>query len=101
MTRRDSERLRYLLIAQRKLAAAKRKSVQAELAGGRDLIDDAVLLYGLIERAAGNDAGLPSPPVAATDEGRDDEDEDDPNRPRKRRRRRRGGRRRRHDEARS
>ncbi|MDB4954113.1 MAG: poly(A) polymerase [Myxococcales bacterium] len=97
VTRRDSERLRYLLIAQRKLAAARKKSVQAELAGGRDLIDDAVLLYGLIERAAGNDEALPIPPVAAIEEGRDDDEEDDPNRPRKRRRRRRGGRRRRHD----
>ena len=92
VTRRDSERLRYLMIAQRKLAAARKKGIQAELAGGRDLIDDAVLLYGLIERAAGNDATLPAPPIAATDEGRDDEEDDDPNKPRKRRRRRRGGR---------
>jgi len=93
VTRRDSERLRYLLLAQKKLAAAKKKSVQAELAGGRELIDDAVLLYELLERAAGGEPEVPA--VLASGEGRDDEEPDDPNHPRKRRRRRRGGRRRR------
>jgi tRNA nucleotidyltransferase/poly(A) polymerase len=93
VTRRDSERLRYILLAQRKLGTAKRKGGQAELAGGRDLIDDAVLLFELLERAAGNEPG----PVAAiaTGEGRDDESSEEG--PRKRRRRRRGGRRRRFD----
>jgi poly(A) polymerase len=96
ITRRDSERLRYLLIAQRRLLAANRKGVQAELSGGREVLDDAILLYELLERAAGNE---PSPPPTITpEEGRDDElDDGDPNRPRKRRRRRRGGRRRRHE----
>jgi tRNA nucleotidyltransferase/poly(A) polymerase len=94
VTRRDSERLRYLLMAQRKLAAARKRGAQAELAGGRELIDDSVLLYALLERAAGNEGVMPEPVVM--DEGKgDDEDDDDPNRPRKRRRRRRGGRRRR------
>jgi len=96
VTRRDSERLKYLLIAQRRLASAKKKGVQAELAGGRDLIDDAVLLYTLLERGAGNTAELPQP-VAKGGNGSSSaaaEDDDDPNRPRKRRRRRRGGRRR-------
>ncbi|HUS28679.1 MAG TPA: polynucleotide adenylyltransferase PcnB [Kofleriaceae bacterium] len=94
VTRRDSERLKYILIAQRKLAAAKKRGVQAELAGGRELIDDALLLYALLERAGGNESAIP-PAAIATGEGRDDEeDSDDPNRPRKRRRRRRGGRRR-------
>jgi poly(A) polymerase len=92
VTRRDSERLRYLLLAQKKLAAARKKGVQAELAGGRELIDDAVLLYALLERAAGGESELPA--VLASGEGRED-DEEDPNAPRKRRRRRRGGRRRR------
>ncbi|MGE5184961.1 MAG: hypothetical protein ACM31C_22990, partial [Acidobacteriota bacterium] len=100
VTRRDSERLRYLLIAQRKLAVAHKRGAQAELSGGRELIDDAMLLYTLLERAAGKDPELPA--ALATDEGRDDEadegGEDDPNRPRKRRRRRRGGRRRRGNE---
>ncbi|HWU90725.1 MAG TPA: polynucleotide adenylyltransferase PcnB, partial [Kofleriaceae bacterium] len=94
ITRRDSERLRYLLVAQRKLAAARKRGGQAELAGGRDLIDDAVLLFELLERAAGNEPSVP--PTVATQEGRDDDTEDDAG-PRKRRRRRRGGRRRRHD----
>ncbi len=94
VTRRDSERLRYILMAQRKLAAAKRRGHQAELAGGRELIDDTVLLYALLERAAGNEGEMPEP--IAMEEGKPDTDEDDdPNRPRKRRRRRRGGRRRR------
>jgi poly(A) polymerase len=93
VTRRDSERLRYILMAQRKLAAARKRGSQAELAGGRELIDDAVLLYALCERAAGNEGAMPEP--IAMEEGRDTEEDDDPNRPRKRRRRRRGGRRRR------
>jgi len=94
VTRRDSERLKYILIAQRKLAAAKKRGVQAELSGGRELIDDAVLLYALLDRAGGNESAT-LPTAIATGEGRDDEaDDDDPNRPRKRRRRRRGGRRR-------
>jgi poly(A) polymerase len=96
VTRRDSERLRYLLIAQRRLSAARRRNIQAELAGGRELIDDATLLYTLLERAAGNDATLPETVAKAEGAGEGDEgDEDDPNQPRKRRRRRRGGRRRR------
>ncbi len=96
VTRRDSERLRYLLLAQRRLASAKKKGIQAELAGGRDLIDDAALLYTLLERAAGNEAALPATVAAKGGNGGSAaEDDDDPNRPRKRRRRRRGGRRRR------
>jgi tRNA nucleotidyltransferase/poly(A) polymerase len=93
VTRRDSERLRYLLLAQRKLQAAKKRGGQAELAGGREMIDDAVLLFELLERAAGNEPGETK--ALATGEGRDDEQGDD-GEPRKRRRRRRGGRRRRH-----
>jgi len=93
VTRRDSERLRYLLLAQRKLQAAKKRGGQAELAGGREMIDDAVLLFELLERAAGNEPGETS--ALATGEGRDDEAGED-GEPRKRRRRRRGGRRRRH-----
>jgi poly(A) polymerase len=94
VTRRDNERLRYLLVALRKLAQARRKNVQAELPGGREGIEEASLLYTLLERAAGNDATLPAT-VAADGDSADDDDDDDPNRPRKRRRRRRGGRRRR------
>ena len=95
VTRRDSERLRYLLIAQRKLQAARKRQGQAELTGGRDLIEDAVLLFELLERAAGHE---PTPvPAVATGEGRSDDEtgDEDSDHPRKRRRRRRGGRRRR------
>ena len=95
VTRRDSERLRFLLLAQRKIASAKKRDVQAELAGGRDSIEDAILLYTLLERAAGNEAVLPTTVAAKGGNGATaSEDDDDPNRPRKRRRRRRGGRRR-------
>ena len=96
VTRRDSERLKYLLLAQRRLTSANKKGVQAELAGGRDLIDDAVLLHTLLERASGNEAALPQAVAAKGGNGSGSaaaEDDDDPNRPRKRRRRRRGGRR--------
>ncbi|MDX2087084.1 MAG: polynucleotide adenylyltransferase PcnB [Kofleriaceae bacterium] len=93
ITRRDSERLRYLLMAQRKLQIAKKRESQAELAGGRDLIDDSVLLFELLERAAGREA--PKIPTVAPGEGRDDDEVgEDGDQPRKRRRRRRGGRRR-------
>ena len=96
VTRRDSERLRYLLVAQRRIAAAKKRGAAAELAGGRDLIEDAVLLYTLIDRATGGDSSSAIPEVTATEgSGGVEDDEDDPNQPRKRRRRRRGGRRRR------
>jgi tRNA nucleotidyltransferase/poly(A) polymerase len=99
VTRRDSERLRYLLIAQRKLSAATKRGVQAELAGGQEMIHDAVLLYELLERAAGRDPG--AAPAIAPSEGRDDEALDDDDPARKRRRRRRGGRRRRREPGRS
>ncbi len=95
VTRRDSERLRYLLIAQRRLAAARKRGAAAELAGGRDLIEDAVLLYTLVDRASGGDATLAIPEVTSAEgSGPVEADDDDPNAPRKRRRRRRGGRRR-------
>jgi poly(A) polymerase len=89
VTRRDSERLRYLLVAQRRMAAAKTKGTQAELAGGREMIEDASLLYTLLS----NDA---VPEITSSEgSGPVEDDDDDPNQPRKRRRRRRGGRRRR------
>jgi len=95
ITRRDSERLRHLLIAQRKLLAATRRGTPAELAGGREVIEDAVVLFELMSRAAGHEPG-PAPAIAPS-EGRDDDAEGDPNAPRKRRRRRRGGRRQRRE----
>ena len=101
VTRRDAERLRYLLVAQRRLAAARKRGANAELAGGRDLIDDALMLYTLLDRAEGGDASLPPPEVTAADGAGADPDAaaegaaDGEDGPRKRRRRRRGGRRRR------
>ena len=95
VTRRDAERLRYLLVAQRKLALARKKGVQAELAGGHDLIDDAVLLFGLLERAQGRDISDLQPPAATGGNGGksgDDGEVGEDGEPRKRRRRRRGGR---------
>lgn len=93
ITRRDSERLRYLMLAQRKLQTAKKRESQAELSGGRDLIDDSVLLFELLERAAGRET--PQIPTVSPSEGRDDDEAgEDGDQPRKRRRRRRGGRRR-------
>jgi hypothetical protein len=54
-----------------------------------------VLLYTLIDRAAGGDATLAVPEVTSAEgSGPIETDEDDPSQPRKRRRRRRGGRRR-------
>lgn len=102
VTRRDAERLRYLLTAHHRLVAAHRRHAAAELSGGRDLIEDANLLYTLVEQAAGNDA-VQLPAIALHDSGGfggpASEDDEDADRPRKRRRRRRGGRRRRADTA--
>ena len=96
VTRRDSERLRYLLIAQRKLIAAGKRGARAELVGGREVIDEALLLFDLNERAAGKEPRN-APEVAAESAEASPDEDDDPDRPRKRRRRRRGGRRRRRD----
>ena len=97
VTRRDNERLRFILLAQRKLQAAQKRGGTAELAGGQDLIDDAMLLFELLERGAGKEPG--EAPAVSMQEGRDEDSGDDEAGPRKRRRRRRGGRRRRHDQA--
>jgi poly(A) polymerase len=96
VTRRDSERLRYLLVAQRKLHAAGQRGAHAELSGGREVIDEAVLLFELMERAAGKEPQK-APEITAEAGAAGTEDDDDPDRPRKRRRRRRGGRRRRRE----
>ena len=96
VTRRDSERLRYLLIAQRKLVAAGKRGARAELVGGREVIDESLLLFELMERAAGKEPDA-APAVAADAAAAAPDEEDDPDRPRKRRRRRRGGRRRRRE----
>jgi poly(A) polymerase len=93
--RRDSERLRQILLAQRRIASAHSRGARLELLGGRDFYEDAVLLYELCELAAGRTVmPLPDgPPPSSSDAG-----PEDGGGPRKRRRRRRGGRRRRRDE---
>jgi tRNA nucleotidyltransferase/poly(A) polymerase len=48
VTRRDSERLRYLLTAQRRLLAARKRGAKPELFGSRDLIEDANELVNLL-----------------------------------------------------
>lgn len=102
VTRRDAERLRYLLTAHQRLTSARRRNAPAELAGGRDLLDDALVLHTLVERAAGHEAVQPIA-IKAHDRGgaggAANETEDEGDRPRKRRRRRRGGRRRRAETA--
>jgi poly(A) polymerase len=88
--RKDSERLRQLLLSLRRIATAKQRGETAELLGGREFFDDAMLLYELAEGAAGNAKELLLPVPASDDE---DSEEGAP----KRRRRRRGGRRRRRE----
>ena len=96
ITRRDSERLRHLLVAQRKLTAAGKRGAQAELTGGREVIDEALMLFEIMERAAGREPPA-TPAVASDGAGGGSDEEEDGDRPRKRRRRRRGGRRRRRE----
>jgi tRNA nucleotidyltransferase/poly(A) polymerase len=108
ITRRDGERLRYLLMAQRKLALAAKREQKPQLFGSNDLVNEAVMLFALTSQGAGRVV----PPIALTvtrknardedndssdDNGSDDEQSDDgdvdvPGQPRKKRRRRRGGR---------
>jgi tRNA nucleotidyltransferase/poly(A) polymerase len=100
VTRRDSERLRFILMAQRKFAAAARKQTRPQLFGARDLLLEAALLYQLTEAAAGREVSATTIEVAGTaapqrDGETNDEastDGDDEDGPRKKRRRRRGGR---------
>ena len=113
--RRDSERLRQLLLAQRRLRAAQSRGGRVELLGGPEFAQEAQILFALLQRARG--LAVPSLASRQTElnlEGHDGEalgtdiaddadvlpgedvegaDGDD----RKRRRRRRGGRRQRHD----
>lgn len=96
--RRDAERVRYALFALRKVAAARAKNQPLEMTGGgRESLEDAVVLAGLLAAARGE--GEPAVEAAAVgDDGEDDGADGDGDPGRKRRRRRRGGRRRREDE---
>jgi len=104
VARRDAERMRQILLALRRIVPARRRRGNLEGFGGRDVVEDGVMLYELLERAGAGEpiAALPEP---SGDEGDgelevgDDGGELDENgQPRKRRRRRRGGRRRRRED---
>lgn len=107
ITRRDSERLRFLLMAQRKLTVAARKQTKPQLFGSHDLLLEAVALFSLTSGGAGRTipaialtvAGTTRDDAAHADasdsegDGAEGETElDSDGQPRKKRRRRRGGR---------
>lgn len=95
VARRDVERVRQILLAQRRLVPARRRRGRAGALAQRDYFDDALLVYGIIARVQER-----SPEdIAYWDEMRsteqEDRDDDSLDGSRRRRRRRRGGRRRR------
>ncbi len=108
IARRDAERMRYILFGLRKVAAARARNVAVDANGGRDSLEDAVLLAGLLAAAQ----GVGGDTIASSGGGEVDDGEADDaepagdgepgeagdDEPRKRRRRRRGGRRRREGE---
>jgi hypothetical protein len=105
VARRDAERLRQILLALRRIVPARRRRGHLEGLGGRDIVEDGVVLHELLEHA-GAQPPAPALPGGSDDAGDDDPDGDDGDlleldedgQPRKRRRRRRGGRRRRRDD---
>jgi poly(A) polymerase len=116
VARRDAERIRQVLLAMRRIVPARRRRLHIEAMGGREVIEDGVMLYELMERAAGRDTTAEAPALTAGvddaagaesegddladgAEGAEGDDELVDGEPRKRRRRRRGGRRRRRDGA--
>ena len=106
VARRDSERLRQVLLALRRIVPARRRRGNLDGLGGRDVVEDGVLLHELLERAGAAPAALPAAEGEGAGEAEADADADadaegveldEEGQPRKRRRRRRGGRRRRRD----
>ncbi|HRC55400.1 MAG TPA: hypothetical protein PKU97_05710, partial [Kofleriaceae bacterium] len=75
VTRRDSERLRYLLTAQRRILQAQRRGAKPELFGGREFVEDAqelAVLLGagpLVKAGAARSLEGQSAPVAQVEEG--------------------------------
>jgi hypothetical protein len=89
IARRDGERARQILLAQRRLAPGKRRRGKPMALVRRDYFEDALTLYATWAEVTGRDP-------AEVDYWQNlAEGMDDGERPRKRRRRRRGGRRRR------
>jgi poly(A) polymerase len=120
VARRDSERLRQILLALRRIVPARRRRGNVEGWNGRDVIEEGTALLELLDRAAGiapaaalAEGAAPGGDddveevadgeAAEGDEGEgdgeavaaEDTELDENGQPRKRRRRRRGGRRRR------
>jgi poly(A) polymerase len=91
VARRDAERARQIILAQRRLVPSRRRRGRPATLAHRDYFDDALAVYEMTGRVCGRD-------VSDADQWRrlerpDGDGDDDPQR--KRRRRRRGGRRRR------
>ncbi len=94
VARRDTERIRQILMAQRRLAPSRRRRSRPMTMVKRDFFADAVSVYEVTARASNRD----SDEVEYWRKLADREESDEDSRSRKQRRRRRGGRRRRRDE---
>ena len=94
VARRDAERIRQVLLAQRRLAPSRRRPRRPMALVRRDYFDEALLVYELTARAAGRDTEDVERWKQFKHQGNGVSDERHEG-SRKRRRRRRGGRRRR------
>lgn len=94
VARRDAERIRQVLLAQRRLAPSRRRRGRPMALVRRDYFDEALVAYELAARAADRDIGDVERWKQMKREG-SEVSQDRYDAPRKRRRRRRGGRRRR------
>lgn len=94
VARRDAERVRQVLLAQRRLAPARRRRGRPMALVRRDYFDEALTVYELTALAAGRETDDVERWKQLREQGEDSTTDEDGS-PRKRRRRRRGGRRRR------
>lgn len=98
VARRDGERARQILLAQRRLAPSRRRRGRPMALVRRDYFDESLVLYEILAAAAGRKADdLEHWHKLRSEDNRDrqQQEQDDGDGARKRRRRRRGGRRRR------
>jgi hypothetical protein len=96
VARRDAERVRQILLAQRRLAPSRRRRGRPMALVRRDYFDDALSLYEMTSRALGKDTSDVAHWRKLASEGQHDGGGgSDGGRSSKRRRRKRGGRRRR------
>lgn len=93
--RRDAERARQILLAQRRLAPARRRRGKPAALVRREFFRDALSVYEITARAAGRDTSDVAYWRKLLGDDADPERDDDGHAQRKPRRRRRGGRRRR------